>query len=683
MTFPFWITLVAGTAFAAVQSKTAGPDFYLRPDAFRMMQILDKEKASPPPPATILGQTGGQAESSQMVQVAHVVTLLGVIVVGVGAYFCLRGRHEPSKHAEEEKEVPPSCESPAPGSSSTSAKESDEAADFETLLKTALKLAAQKFGPKLAKGLAVRNAVQTSISNFPGKVKTLVTDQLAGIFGTLLSSLEAEEAMLLLDMEKAVAANFPAMATLLAGMLSPALLSLANAVAMAQLFVVIIPVLILCSWALWQDYDAVCSIPTIFLWTKAQLGMAVFLGFANGIVAYKISSGKKTLDAKTQDMQKRLAVVKQKSIQEMGARELQELFVCNSVLVEEALVVEDSVKGSVWHNAVGVGTSVWLLMIIWTFVLVFGWTFVPGVTAFAKEASTSANYCSAWASVFAARLICVLALLFLVVNVLVVAHWLVVMLSRSQSFASAALNQARSIDDSSLGLPLAELLVKAFILRGSPDTYGAQLAVANAEKAHLEAERAALEKRLRELDAAIDYSAQEVNAVRAETGAGDAASEAAVAAHLENAEEVGFQTLQEAEVQAAALGQAATKELERLLEKFSGLAEQLQESEAYQAAKAKAQELANTDLQAAAQEAAHQASAAAQEAALQARSAAEQLRQSEVLQTAKVKALDAARQQVTASANQLRGERPDPEELARRAKAAVAQADAAAAQARR
>lgn len=651
MTFPFWITLVAGAAFATAEGKTAAPDFYLRPDAFRMVQLLGKEKVAPLPSAAILGQTGGQGESGQMLQAAHVVTLLAVIVVGVGAYYCLRGRHEPDKHAEEEKDILPSCEEPAPVPQSSSAdadslKGSDEAADFETLLKTGLKLAAQKFGPKLAKGLAVRNAVQTSISSFPGKVKTLVTDQLAGIFGTLLSSLEAEEAMLLLDMEKAVAANFPAMATLLAGMLSPTLLSLANAVAMAQLFVVIIPVLILCSWALWQDYDAVCSIPTMFLWTKAQLGMAVFLGVANGMLAYKIVSGKKTLEAKTQDMQKRLAVVKQKSIQEMGARELQELFVCNSVLVEEALVVEDSVKGSVWHNAVGVGTSVWLLMIIWTFVLVFGWTFVPGVTAFSEESSKSANYCNAWASVFAARLICVLALLFLVVNVLVVAHWLVTMLSRSQSFASAVLNRARSIDDSSLGLPLAELLAKAFVLRGSPDTYGAQLAVANAEKAHLEAEHATLEKRLLELDAAIDYRAEEVKAVRAETGAADADSEAAVAAlaaHLENAEEVGFQTLQEAEMQAAALGEAASKELERLLDKFSGLAEQLQESEAYQAAKAKAQELANTDLQAAAQEAAHQASAAAQEAALQARSAAEQLRQSEVLQTAKAKAQEALR----------------------------------------
>eukprot|EP00930_Biecheleria_cincta_P040356 TRINITY_DN27655_c0_g1_i1.p1 TRINITY_DN27655_c0_g1~~TRINITY_DN27655_c0_g1_i1.p1 ORF type:complete len:646 (+),score=197.96 TRINITY_DN27655_c0_g1_i1:58-1995(+) len=645
MTFPFFIALVAGVASAAVQGKTAAPDFYLRPDAFRMMQILGKEKAASP---AILGQTGGQTVSAQMLQAAHLATLLAVVVVGVGAYCCLRGRHEPGKQAGDDKDVLPSCEAQASAAGSSSAaagslKGGDEAADFESLLQTGLKLAAQKFGPKLAKGLAVRNAIQTSMYSFPGKVKSLVTDQLAGVVGTLLSSLEAEEAMLLLDVEKAVAANFPAMATLLAGVLSPTLLSLAKSIAMAQLFVVIIPVLILCSWALWQDYDAVCSIPTMFLWTKAQFGMAVFLGFANGMVAYKILSGKKTLDAKTQDMQKRLAVVKQKSFGEMGSKELQELFVCNSVLVEEALLVEDSVKGSVWHNAVGVGTSVWLLMIVWTFVIVFGWTFVPGVTAFAKEASASPNYCNAWASVFTARLICVLSLLFLVVNVLVVAHWLVILLSRSTSFASAVLNQAKTIDDSSLGLPLAELFAKAFLLRGSPDTYGAQLAVANAEKARLEAEHAALEKRLRELDAAIDCSAEEVKAVRAETGVSDELSAAPLSAHLEEAEEVGFKTLQEAEKQAAALGEAATKELERLLEKFSGFAEQLQESEAYQAAKAKAQELANTDLQTAAQEAARQASAAAQEAALQANSAAEQLRQSEVLQTATAKAREALR----------------------------------------
>lgn len=446
----------------------------------------------------------------------------------------------------------------------------------------------------------MQNAIETRIYNFPGKVKTLLSDQLAGVFGGLLSSLEAEEAMLLLDLEKAMSANFPAMATLLAGMLSPTLLSLANAIAMAQLFVVIIPVLILCSWASWQDYGAVCSIPTLFLWTKAQLGMALFLGIANAMVAYRIACAKNTLDGKTQDMQKQLAAMKQKSIGEMGARELQELFVCNSVLVEEALVVEDSVKWSVWHTAAGVGTSVWLLMILWTFVIVFGWTFVPGVTAFAKEASKSANYCSAWASVFAARLICVLALLFLVVNVLVVAHWLLTMLSRSQHFASAALSWARSIDDSSLGLPLAELLVKAFVLRGSPDTFGAQLAIANAEKARLEAESAALVARLRELDAAIDQRAEEVKAARAQSCAADAAW---VAAQSADAEDAVIKTLQEAEKQAAAMGEAASQELERLLEKFTGLAEQLQESDAYKAAKAKAQELADADLRAAALEA--------------------------------------------------------------------------------
>lgn len=144
------------------------------------------------------------------------------------------------------------------------------------------------------------------------------------------------------------------------------------------------------------------------------------------------------------------------------------------------------------------------------------------------------------------------------------------------------------------------MLVKAFVLRGSPDTFGAQLAIANAEKARLEAESAALVARLRELDAAIDQRAEEVKAARAQSCAADAAW---VAAQSADAEDAVIKTLQEAEKQAAAMGEAASQELERLLEKFTGLAEQLQESDAYKAAKAKAQELADADLRAAALEA--------------------------------------------------------------------------------
>ena len=108
----------------------------------------------------------------------------------------------------------------------------------------------------------------------------------------------------------------------------------------------------------------------------------------------------------------------------------------------QALLLEDEVKASIWFNASGVASVLWLgmplgthtafyamgiadmevclLRTLWTWVLVFGWTFVPGITAFDKAAqhsppaeleprrnigqhlaSRDANYCGAWATALA------------------------------------------------------------------------------------------------------------------------------------------------------------------------------------------------------------------------------------------------------------------------------------------
>eukprot|EP00930_Biecheleria_cincta_P048994 TRINITY_DN34237_c0_g1_i1.p1 TRINITY_DN34237_c0_g1~~TRINITY_DN34237_c0_g1_i1.p1 ORF type:complete len:615 (-),score=174.95 TRINITY_DN34237_c0_g1_i1:46-1890(-) len=577
------------------------------------------------PPSAILGQVDRtEKETWQAVNLLEVVVLALVIVAGL-AYCLFPSTSTSTSKTGEPKESP----SPEAGSSSNadvaSASSREASADFEALLKTGLKVAAQKFGPKLSKAHSVKTIVESKLWGFPGKAKALLIDELAGALGTFLSAVEAEEAMLLLDLDKAVAANFPPMATLLAGILSPTLLGVAMAVAMAQLYIVIIPVVALSSWALWEDYAAICSIPSMLLWTKAQLGIGVFLGTANAVLAYKIGAGKRALNAKTESMQARLAAVQAKGTKELDADELRELFVCNSVLVEEALRLEDEVKGSVWHHAVGVGTTAWVLMIVWTFVLVFGWTFVPGVVAFSEESKLSSNYCGAWASVLTARLTCALSLLFLVVNLLVLAHWLCTLMIRSQSFASAVLHKARDIDSRGIGLPVAELFAKAFLLRGSPDTYGAQLAVANAEKAHLEAQRTELAKRIAELDGQINTSSSAVATLQADVGEDEAVASAALAST--QAEEVAEKSLEEAQREAAELAAVGYEELTKLLERFMGLAEQLQDSEAYKAAIAKAQDLAQTDLQTAAREAAQQAGAAA-----------EKLKQSEMMSAATAKA---------------------------------------------
>eukprot|EP00434_Breviolum_minutum_P019539 symbB.v1.2.017237.t1/scaffold1342.1/size124297/10 len=107
---------------------------------------------------------------------------------------------------------------------------------------------------------------------------------------------------------------------------------------------------------------------------------------------------------------------------------------------------------------------------LWTFVLVFGWTFVPGVTAFDQASSDSPNFCAAWASVFVARIATLLDIFFLVINVLTVTNWLATSLVKSEGFVKSVLKKARDVDRNGLGFPVAELLVKALLLRGRQES---------------------------------------------------------------------------------------------------------------------------------------------------------------------------------------------------------------------
>ncbi|CAE8623736.1 unnamed protein product [Polarella glacialis] len=398
--------------------------------------------------------------------------------------------------------------------------------------------------------------------------------------------------MMLLDLDKAMGSSFPPLSTLLAGVVSPSLLSFSSTALSAQLIVVILPILGMCSWALWEDYGVFCAIPTMSLWLKSQLAIALFLAISNVMVTSAISSGKKALGAKTETMQARIKAVKERSNKDgMGAREIRELFVCNSVLVEEALLLEDNVKASFWYNAVGAGTVAWIATTLWTFVIVLGWTFVPGVIGFAKEAEGSPNYCGAWATVFTARMSCVLTLFFLIVNIFTVADWLATVLMRSQSFSVSVLAKAKDMDRNGLGLPVAELLVKAFLLRGSTDTMGAQLSVAMADQLAMESERKMFEAKLAALEGQITSRSSEVQSLTADGAEGSHAPD--IQGGIEHA-------VADAEARAVEVAKATSEELERLLAKFSAFAEGLQQSETFQSLSASAQQAA-ADAQAAAQ----------------------------------------------------------------------------------
>jgi len=375
--------------------------------------------------------------------------------------------------------------------------------DYEKLLRTFAQAAAQTVGPKLAKGQAVRNIFETKVERFAHKSKSFVMDEIHGTAGAVLTALGAQEAMLLLDWNSAVEANFPPASILLAGILSPVLLGLAMLNHVAQAVLYFLPIACLCVASMYIDQGQPCGIPSIFYWLWAHVFFATVLFLAHIANTIKILSGKAWLRKEVDE-----ASAKLKDIQghaDHGLTDLREFFVCNCVIVQKALLVEDGVRRSIFNNIIGFCTMIWLGLTIWTFVVVLGWTFVPGTIAFHHSAHDVAgdDFCGAWMTVLTARLCCIIGIIFLGINIMTVNAWFSDALKYNPEYEKLVLSNAKKIDDGAGGIPVAQTLVKAFVLRGSSDTLEMQLSGVNMEKKILEKKQAAVQAELADIDSRI------------------------------------------------------------------------------------------------------------------------------------------------------------------------------------
>jgi len=375
--------------------------------------------------------------------------------------------------------------------------------DYEKLLRTFAQAAAQTVGPKLAKGQAVKNIFETKVERFAHKSKAFVMDEIHGTAGAVLTALGAQEAMLLLDWNSAVEANFPPASILLAGVLSPVFLGLAMLNHVAQALLYFLPIACLCIASLYIDQGQACFIPTIFYWLWAHVFFAIVLFLAHVANTVKIIMGKAALRRQVDE-----ASAKLKDIQghaEHGLTDLREFFVCNCVIVQKALLVEDEVRRSIFNNIIGFCTMIWLCLTVWTFIVVLGWTFVPGTIAFHHSAEDAAGdeFCGAWMTVLTARLCCIIGIIFLGINIMTVNAWFSDALKYNPEYEKLVLSNAKKIDDGAGGIPVAQLLVKAFVLRGSSDTLEMQMSGANMEKKVLEKKQYAAQKELADLESRI------------------------------------------------------------------------------------------------------------------------------------------------------------------------------------
>lgn len=501
--------------------------------------------------------------------------------------------------AAEEKAEPPEAETATP-------------VDYQALVVSLAQKVAQTVGPKYAKVEAVRKLVEDRMTGFKNKAKGLLVSEIGGVAGALLKSLEAEEAMLLLDWNSAVKASFPPLTILLAGLLSPVIMTVAFWGYFAQMVIVMLPVLALSIWAKIEDEGTVCTIPTMHLWVDWQILLTSIMVIAQLAVMIKIILAKKKLAAKTSEMQNRMDAATQRRLQgdDIGVGEMREIFVSHSVLLQHAVLLEDQIRSSFWLNLVGVGTCLWILTTFWTFTIVLGWTFVPGTTAFHPNAKDVAKgaFCGSWASVFTARLNCVMTVFFLIVNLMAVCVWLSNRFGTNETVAQGLLEQAAGMDKELMGIPVVQTVVKALALRGhSTDTSSAQLSLTGKVQKQYEKEKAAIESKLAKVQSQLDSASATVTDLSNKIGGVDVEKnleifegqmqdlEGQLEADLQSWHELGDQAMPSAEARAEfaeKLQRQTTEKLEKLFEAILKAMDDLRHSESFQKAVAGAEQMA-------------------------------------------------------------------------------------------
>jgi len=459
---------------------------------------------------------------------------------------------------------------------------------------------------KMDRGSRARELIETRAIRLTDKAKGFIVTELNNTAAALLKAIDATEANMLLEFNHAVEASFPPVSVLLGGVLSPTILSLSLAMHILEFFGLFLPV-----------FGATCDIPTLTAWTWISFCLSAALTLGHGSLALKIYSGQSAMKAKGAEISARLAA--NTADGETGIADMQEIFIGSTVLVQEALIFEDGVRTSFWQSLIGTSTLLWMICVIWNFIIVIGWTFVPGTIAFYEAAGgvAAGHFCGAWASVFTARVVCLLTPFFFFMNIAQVANWVIVTAVHSSTVSSKLLKLAQDFDEKSLGIPVVEILVKALVLRGDMDILPARRTVALGEALRLTKEKEDLEMKLEEVQSRLSKGKDDRKALREVAKiAGDSMN-----AHLVLLEKVGKEdtaTLKErgrriaadVSVRVAQEQQVATHELERMANYVTEVTEEIRNSETYQSIIKQVQKTAE-EAQATAAEAAVQAKAAA------------------------------------------------------------------------
>lgn len=217
-----------------------------------------------------------------------------------------------------------------------------------------------------------------------------------------------------------------------------------------------------------------------------------------------------------------------------------------------------------------------------------------------KQVTWPGEFCGAWATVLTARLSSILGVLFLFVNLLTVTMWLSGVCVNA--VGPIALKKAKNFDAKMGGIPVCELLVKAFLLRTSDDTLSARYVVMLQEREELEKKRAALKADMEVIEARLGSKNEEVERLAALPES--SSKEAEIQKNLEklesgeqfdmeywkNSGSIAIANVQMETANSQMLTEGETKELDSLIERVTKIAEDVRNSESVQEAMKTAQE---------------------------------------------------------------------------------------------
>jgi len=251
---------------------------------------------------------------------------------------------------------------------------------------------------------------------------------------------------------------------------------------LAQALAHFLPIICLLVAALVIDNGQSCpGIPSLTAWLYAHLIVSGLLFFSHMGQLVKIAASKASLQSELQQKADHIKLLA-KEVQNGDVVKIRDMFIETTVLVQRALQKEDAIRRSCWAGLIGFLTFVWLVLSIWTLVIVL-MTIYPGSVSFHRSSQAAAGpaFCGCWMTVLAARLVCIIGVFFLLINIGVISAFFADRAKYDPSFCEAVLAEARKIDMQAGGIPVVQTLVKAFVLRGTTDTLELQVATSQLE----------------------------------------------------------------------------------------------------------------------------------------------------------------------------------------------------------